>query len=112
MECGHKIPQLGFGVYIPPHETADAISRALEAGFRHIDSAVWYRNEDGCGKAIRNSGILREKIFFTSKIIDRFGVYENAKKQIEGTVEKSGLGYVDCILIHAPWGGNEGRKEV
>lgn len=113
MPCGHKIPQLGFGVYMtPPDETSDAVSRAMDAGYRHVDSAVGYKNESGCGEAIRKSGIPRDQIFFTSKIIDRFGHYENAKKQIEGTVEKSGLGYVDCILIHAPWGGQEGRKEV
>lgn len=113
MPCGHKIPQLGFGVYMtPPDEASDAVSRALEAGYRHIDSAVGYKNESGCGEAIRKSGIPRDQIFFTSKIIDRLGHYESAKKQIEGTVEKAGLGYVDCILIHAPWGENDGRKEV
>lgn len=94
----------------PPDETSDAVSRALEAGYRHIDSAVGYKNEQGCGEAIRNFGIPRDQIFFTSKIIDQNMDYEVAKKQIEGTVEKAGLRYVDCILIHSPWGGSEGRK--
>lgn len=113
MPCGHKIPQLGFGVYqTPANEASDAVSRALDAGYRHVDSAVMYRNEKPCGEAIRKSGIPREQIFFTSKIYGRDLNYESATKQIQGTVDAAGLGYVDCILIHAPYGhkGGEGRK--
>lgn len=111
MPCGHKIPQLGFGVYqTPATEAFDAVTNALNAGYRHVDSAVMYRNEKPCGEAIRKSGIPREEVFFTSKIYGRNHDYDAAKKQIQQTVDAAGLGYVDCILIHAPHGGPAVRK--
>lgn len=111
MPCGHKIPQLGFGVYqTPATEAFDAVTTALNAGYRHIDSAVMYRNEKPCGEAIRKSGVPREDIFFTSKVYGRHIDYDSAKKQIQETVNAAGLGYVDCILIHSPYGGSQGRK--
>src|SRR3954447_6009024 len=70
---GVEIPQLGFGVYqIPPEETAKAVQTALEIGYRHIDTAEMYRNENGVGEGIRNSGIPREEVFVTSKLNNGF----------------------------------------
>jgi len=66
---GHSIPQLGFGVFqIDPAETADAVSHALEVGYRHIDTAEMYRNERGVGEAVRASGLDRAEVFITSKL--------------------------------------------
>ncbi len=66
---GRTIPQLGFGVFqIPPADTAQAVSRALDIGYRHIDTAQMYRNEKGVGDAVRASGIPREQVFVTSKL--------------------------------------------
>lgn len=111
MPCGHKIPQLGFGVYqTPANEAEDAVTLALNAGYRHVDSAVIYRNEKPCGDAIIKSGIPREEVFFTSKVFGRGITYDIAKEQIEQTVKAAGLGFVDCILIHSPHGGSAGRK--
>lgn len=105
------LPVLGFGVYqTPATEAESAVSQALKAGYRHIDSAVLYRNEGPCGLAIKASGIPRDQIYFTSKLMDRKMTYESAKKQIEQTLRDSGLEYIDLILIHSPYGGPEGRK--
>jgi 2,5-diketo-D-gluconate reductase A len=66
---GHSIPQLGFGVFqIDPAETAEAVSNALEVGYRHIDTAEMYRNEQGVGEAVRASGLDRADVFITSKL--------------------------------------------
>jgi diketogulonate reductase-like aldo/keto reductase len=75
-----------------------------------IDSAASYRNEAQCGKAIRNSGIPRSEIFFTSKIPSRRLSYEKTKGQVEDTLRETGLDYIDLMLIHAPYGGREARK--
>lgn len=78
---------------------------------RQIDSAAAYRNEAGCGAAIRNSkSVPREEIFFTSKIPSRQLNYHNTKTQVERTLKETGLDYIDLMLIHAPYGGSEGRK--
>ncbi len=114
MPTGVKIPQLGFGVYqIDNAQEAEAsVTAALKAGYRHIDSALVYKNEAACGKVIKQSGIPRDQIFFTSKIIARNSTmtYELAKEQIQQTLKNSGLEYLDCILIHSPGGGSAGRK--
>ena len=110
---GKSIPILGFGVYQTPSTEAEAaVSQALQAGYRHIDSAVFYHNEGPCGEAIKKSGIPREDIFFTSKIMEpNFKMsYEIATKQIQQTIRDAGLEYCDLILIHAPHGGPDGRK--
>lgn len=75
-----------------------------------VDSAASYRNEAPCGKAIRESGIPRADIFFTSKVPTRKLSYEKAKAQVETTLRETGLGYIDLMLIHAPYGGREARK--
>ncbi|KAL2015662.1 hypothetical protein VTK56DRAFT_5040 [Thermocarpiscus australiensis] len=111
LPSGHEIPRLGFGVFqTPPKDTARCVSEALQAGYRHIDSAAAYRNEAACGQAIRDSSLPRSQIFFTSKIPPRHLSYEGAAAQVDKTLAESGLEYIDLMLIHAPYGGSAKRK--
>ena len=103
---GVEIPQLGFGVYqIPPEETAKAVQAALEVGYRHIDTAEMYRNEQGVGEGIRNSGIPREEVFVTSKLNNGFHAHDDALKAFDGTLEALQFDYVDLFLVHWPLPG-------
>jgi 2,5-diketo-D-gluconate reductase A len=100
---GHKIPQLGFGVFqIPPEETSEAVSVALQTGYRHIDTAEMYGNERGVGEAVRDSGIRREEIFITSKLNNGYHVPDVARRAFARTLEELGTDYVDLFLIHWP----------
>ncbi|KAJ5098737.1 oxidoreductase [Penicillium argentinense] len=109
LPSGFEIPRLGFGVYkTPPEETERCCRQALEAGYRHIDSAAAYKNEADCGAAIRASPIPRDQIFFTSKVIDIS--YNGAKEQVDKTLSSTKLDYIDLILLHKPMGGSENRK--
>lgn len=103
---GNKIPSFGFGVFQIPADgsTYKAVSYALKAGYRHIDTAVAYFNEAEVGKAIRDSGIPREEIWVTSKMWLQDYAYEDAKKAIDSSLEKLGLDYIDLYLIHQPYG--------
>lgn len=103
---GNKIPAVGFGVFLIPNDgaTYEAVTRALKAGYRHIDTAAAYFNEAEVGKAVKDSGISREEIFITSKLwLQDYG-YEAAKKGLETSLEKLGLDYVDLYLLHQPYG--------
>ena len=103
---GVVIPSVGFGVFMIPvgDETYNAVRTALSLGYRHIDTAAAYFNEADVGRAIRDSGILREEIFVTSKLwLQNYG-YEPAKKGIETSLKNLGLGYIDLYLIHQPYG--------
>lgn len=103
---GVVIPSVGFGVFMIPvgDETYNAVRTALSLGYRHIDTAAAYFNEADVGRAIRDSGIPREEIFFTSKLwLQDYG-YEPAKKGIETSLKNLGLGYIDLYLIHQPYG--------
>jgi 2,5-diketo-D-gluconate reductase A len=103
---GVEIPQLGFGVYqVPPEETADAVRSALEVGYRHIDTAEMYGNEQGVGEGIRDSGIPREEVFVTSKLNNGFHAHEDALKAFDGTLEALKFDYVDLFLVHWPLPG-------
>ncbi|KAF9355973.1 hypothetical protein BGX26_005866 [Mortierella sp. AD094] len=110
---GRNIPLLGFGVYlIEPGKTAeDAVLWALQAGYRHIDTASIYRNEVSVGNAIRKSGIPRDQIFVTTKLFDHDHGYDSALAACELSLEKLGLDYVDLYLIHSPRPGAERRNE-
>ena len=102
---GVKIPQIGFGTFMIPSDgsTRKAVLSALEAGYRHIDTAAAYFNEEEVGQAIRESGIPREEIFLTSKLwLQDYG-YEPAKKGIERSLRHLGT-YLDLYLIHQPYG--------
>jgi diketogulonate reductase-like aldo/keto reductase len=107
---GHEIPVLGYGVYmIPPSSTEKVTLEALKVGFRHVDSAIMYRNEKGCGRAIQNSGLDRSDIFLTTKIPPESMGYEDTKRAIDSSLRQAGQEYFDLILIHAPYGGKEAR---
>ncbi|CAN5540649.1 aldo/keto reductase [soil metagenome] len=100
---GREIPQLGFGVFqIDPDETAEAVKRALEIGYRHIDTAEMYKNEKGVGEGIRESGIDRDEIWITSKLNNGYHEPDDARKAIDQTLSELGFDSVDLFLIHWP----------
>jgi 2,5-diketo-D-gluconate reductase A len=100
---GHTIPQLGFGVFkIPPAETERAVAVALEVGYRHIDTAEMYGNEEGVGQAVRRSGLDRGDVFVTSKLNNGFHRPDDARVAFDGTLKTLGFDYVDLFLIHWP----------
>lgn len=98
-----KIPQIGFGTsLLIGEECKDNIKNALNAGYRHIDTAAIYKNEKEIGQAIRESNIPRDEIFITSKVWKDSMGYENAIKSFNKTLEDLGLEYIDLFLIHWP----------
>jgi len=100
---GQTIPQLGFGTYqIPPEETARAVTAALEAGYRHIDTAEMYNNERGVGDAVRTSELDRADVFVTSKLSNAFHRPDDARREFDRTLEALDSDYVDLFLIHWP----------
>ena len=100
---GRSIPQLGFGVFkVDPAETERIVLDAFEAGYRHIDTAAIYRNEEGVGRAIAASGIPRDELFITTKLWnDRRGAADT-RAALGESLEKLGLDRVDLYLIHWP----------
>lgn len=105
MNDGHEIPALGFGVYLMTSaEVEEFLPKAIEAGYRHIDTAIAYFNEVAVGKVIRESGIPREDFFVTTKLFPQSYPYEQCKADIEATLERLGLDYVDLLLFHQPYG--------
>lgn len=103
---GVEIPILGFGVFqIPPDQTEQAVSDALAAGYRHLDTAAAYGNEEAVGRAIRDSGIARGDLFVTTKLwIQDPPVEDNTKRAFEASLSRLGLDRVDLFLIHQPFG--------
>src|SRR5215211_8760511 len=100
---GHTIPQLGFGVFqIDPDDTAEAVSTALEVGYRHIDTAEMYGNERGVGEAVRASGLDRADVYVTSKLNNGYHRPDDARRAFDGTLSELGFDYVDLFLIHWP----------
>src|SRR5690242_17544100 len=100
---GHEIPQLGFGVFqVPPENTERAVSLALEAGYRHIDTAAAYRNEEGVGRAIEASGLRRDELFVTTKLWNDNHGREDALRTLPRSLGRLGLEFVDLYLIHWP----------
>ncbi len=100
---GNAIPQLGFGVFqIEPKDTAEAVSNALEVGYRHIDTAEMYGNEKEVGEAIRASGLDRGDIFVTSKLNNGAHEPQDAREAFDRTLYDLGFDYVDLFLIHWP----------
>ncbi len=106
MHDGRTIPQLGFGVFLVEESDAQrVVEEALAAGYRHIDTAMIYRNEAGVGRAIAASGIPREEIFVTTKAWNDDQGHEEAIRACEASLDRLGLGHVDLYLIHwpSPW---------
>jgi 2,5-diketo-D-gluconate reductase A len=100
---GRQIPQLGFGVFqIDPGETAQAVAVALEVGYRHIDTAEMYGNEQEVGEALRSSGLDRGEVFVTSKLNNGSHRPDDARRAFDGTLSELGSDYVDLFLIHWP----------
>ena len=98
-----QIPQLGFGVFlVSPDETADIVTRALQTGYRHIDTAAAYGNEPGVGQAVRASGLDRDELFITTKCFNDDHGYEQAKRACADSLQRLGLDFVDLYLIHWP----------
>lgn len=102
---GVKMPMLGFGVFQVPEAAVceKAVSEALEVGYRLIDTAAAYFNEEAVGKAIRESGVPREELFITTKLWIQDAGYENARKAFQVSLDKLGLDYLDLYLIHQPF---------
>jgi diketogulonate reductase-like aldo/keto reductase len=100
---GVTIPQLGFGVFqVPPRDTAEVTALALQAGYRHIDTAAAYRNEAGVGEAVRASGLDRGDVFITTKCWNDDPGYEEAKRALRTSLDQLELDHVDLYLIHWP----------
>lgn len=109
----HEIPRLGFGVYQSPVPSCvQSCLKAFTAGYRHVDTAQYYRNELSVGRAIRESKIPRGEIFITTKILNPASEEESTySKIIESVKNLDGEdGYVDLFLIHSPNGGAESRR--
>jgi 2,5-diketo-D-gluconate reductase A len=97
------IPQLGFGVFqVPPEETAATVARALEVGYRHLDTAQMYQNEQGVGEAIKASGIARDELYVTTKLNNGFHRPDDARRAFDESLARLGLDRVDLFLIHWP----------
>ena len=100
---GNKIPALAYGTWLIKNENAkNCVLMALEAGYRHIDTAQAYGNEVGVGEGLKASGLKREDIYVTTKVQAEHKTYKKAKKSIDESLKKLGLDYVDLILIHCP----------
>lgn len=114
---GNSIPAIALGVYKAPNgqETEDAVTAALDAGYRHIDSAARYANEEACGRAIRRwlekTGTPREEVYICSKLWDADHGYEATFNALCSSLDKFGLEYLDLYLIHSPAENEEKRLE-
>ncbi len=103
---GNEIPQLGFGVFqVPPEDTQEAVERALQIGYRHIDTAAAYRNEKGVGAAIAASGLARDELFVTTKLWNSAQGHDAALEAVETSLGRLGLDQLDLYLIHWPLPG-------
>lgn len=101
---GVKMPMLGYGVYqVDPAECARCVKDAIDAGYRSIDTAQAYCNEEGVGQAVKASGVPREELFITTKVWISNGGYEKAKASIDESLKKLQMDYIDLLLIHQPF---------
>lgn len=109
---GLKIPKVGLGTWLIDNDkVGEVVECALEAGYRHIDTAQAYGNEEGVGKAIRKSNIARQDLFITSKIAAEAKTYQEAYDSINETLNKMGLDYLDLMIIHSPQPWQEFRDD-
>jgi 2,5-diketo-D-gluconate reductase A len=103
MNNGLQIPQLGFGVFlVPPEQTKQAVTEALKAGYRLIDTAQGYRNEEGVGAAIAESDVPRDDLFITTKLTNSEHGYDTTLAAFDGSMDKLGIDVLDLFLIHWP----------
>ncbi|WP_415953583.1 aldo/keto reductase [Streptomyces sp. KLOTTS4A1] len=103
LNTGAPMPQLGFGVWqVPDDEATRAVGTALEAGYRSIDTAAIYGNEQGTGKALTTSGIPRDELFVTTKLWNTEQGHDSTLKAFDASLDRLGLDYVDLYLIHWP----------
>ena len=102
---GVKIPKIAFGTWQvkPGDEAYNSVLTAIKLGYRHIDTALAYQNEESVGKAIKDSNIKREELFITTKLPANIKGYEATKKAFQTSLNNLGLDYLDLYLIHAPW---------
>ncbi|MDO7806555.1 aldo/keto reductase [Lactiplantibacillus pentosus] len=107
---GVTMPQLGFGVFQVPDldDCEAAVTAALKAGYRLIDTATAYQNEEAVGRAIQKSGLKREDLFITSKLWVSDFTYERAQRGIDASLKRLGLDYMDLYLLHQPYGDTMG----
>lgn len=109
---GQYAPTLAYGTWLIPNDKAtNCVKMALEAGYRHIDTAQAYQNEEGVGRGIKESGLKREEIYITTKVQAEIKTYKEAKASIDESLRKLGVDYVDLILIHCPQPWKEFRSE-
>lgn len=109
---GQDVPMLAYGTWLIPNDKAcNCVKMALEAGYRHIDTAQAYQNEEGVGQGIKESGLKRDEIYLTTKVLAELKTYQEAKKSIDESLKRLGVDYVDLILIHCPQPWNEFRSE-
>lgn len=103
---GVEMPILGFGVYQVPDlaECERSVAQALDVGYRLLDTAAAYQNEEAVGKAIRNSGVVREELFVTTKLWIQDAGYDSAKRAFQRSLDRLQLDYLDLYLIHQPFG--------
>jgi 2,5-diketo-D-gluconate reductase A len=100
---GRTIPQLGFGVFqVKPADTVEAVTSALQAGYRHIDTAEMYGNEKEVGEAVAKSGLVRADVFVTSKLGNDTHLPDDARKAFDASLDALGFDYLDLFLIHWP----------
>ena len=103
MNNGLQIPQLGFGVFlVPPEETKQAVTEALDAGYRLIDTAQGYRNEEGVGAALAESDVPRDELFITTKLTNSEQGYDTTLAAFDGSMDKLGIDVLDLFLIKWP----------
>lgn len=110
---GVRIPKVGFGTWqIPNGQSAyDAVTKALQAGYRHIDSAANYKNEPSVGQAIKDFGLNRDDVFITTKLESFIKSYDETLRAFEQSRRALGVDYIDLYLIHAPWPWSEIGKD-
>ena len=109
---GVRIPRLGFGTwFIGDGGAAEAVRQAVSIGYRHIDTAQAYGNERGVGEGVRTCGVPRRELFVTSKVAAENKSYKSAADSIDGTLRKTGLDYLDLMIIHSPQPWAEWRGE-
>lgn len=107
MNDGNSIPQVGLGVWqTPPEDTERAVATALEAGYRHIDTAAAYRNEREVGEALKKSGLPRDQVFITTKLWNSDQGYDSTLRAFDKSMDRLGLDSLDLYLIHWPMPAN------